>query len=108
MKLRMILPAAYCAIALVAWLDFSRLPPDGLANVGLMLVVLPATLLDLALRSREAPGSFVLMPESLGYYGNHAVFFGVSVLVIAALLWAVGRFFDRRRSGRKQDAGSSS
>lgn len=101
MKLKLVLPAAYCAVALLAWIDFSRLPPDGLANVGLMLVVLPVTLLDLALRPADAPGSFVLMPDSLGYYADHAVYFGVSVLVIAAALWWLGAWFDRRRSPAK-------
>lgn len=100
MKLRIVLPATYCAVALLAWLDFSRLPPDGLANAGLMLVVLPVTLLDLALRPSSAPGSFVLMPNSLGYYANHAVFFSFGVLVIAALLWWIGYRLDRRRLAR--------
>jgi hypothetical protein len=98
MKLRRILPGAYCFIALLAWLDFSRLPSDGLANVGLMLVVLPATLLDLALRPPDAPNSSVLMPDSFGYFGNHAFFFGLSVAVIAAALWWLGRILDRRRT----------
>jgi len=101
MKLKYVLPGAYCTIALLAWLDFSRLPPDGLANVGLMLVVLPATLLDLALRPADAPGSFVLMPDTLGYYGDHAVFFGVSVLIIAACLGWLGHALDRRRAARR-------
>ena len=101
MKLRIILPAAYCALALLAWVDFARSPPDGLANVGLMAIALPATLLDLALRPADAPGSFVLMPDSLGYYGNHAVFFGCSVLVIAAALWWLGRRLDRARRAHR-------
>jgi len=50
MRYKMALPALYMVIALGAWLDFARLPPDGLANLGLMLVVLPVTALDLALR----------------------------------------------------------
>ena len=104
MKLRKVLPGVYCTIAALAWLDFSRLPPDGLANVGLMLVVFPVTLLDLALRPSSAPGSFVLMPDSLGYYADHAVFFGCSVLAIAALLWWIGYLLDRRRLARRKGA----
>lgn len=99
MRLRIVLPAAYCAVAFLAWLDFWRLPPDGLANVGLMLVVFPVTLLDLALRP-AGNSDFVLMPDSFGYYGNYAIFFGVSVVVIAAFLWRIGLFLDRRRAGR--------
>lgn len=101
MKYRFVLPAVYGAAALLAWIDFSRLPPDGLANLGLMLVAAPVTLLDLALRPSAAPGTFVLMPDSLGYYANHAVFFAGSVFVISAALWLLGVWIDRRRSSRK-------
>ena len=102
MKLKFVLPGAYCAVALLAWIDFALAPPDGLANLGLMLVVLPATLLDLALRPADAPGSSVLMPDSLGYYANHAVFFWCSVLLIAGALWELGRHLDRKRAARNK------
>jgi hypothetical protein len=101
LKLAAVLPASYCVLALIAWIDFARLPPDGLANIGLMLVVLPVTLLDLALRPADAPGSSVLMPDGLGYIGNHAVFFAGGVLVIAIGLWRLGRWLDRRRRARR-------
>ena len=97
MKLGVLLPAAYCAVAGLAWVDFLRLPPDGLANLGLMLVVLPVTALDLLLRPSSSPGSFVLMPEGLPYYQAHALFFWPSVAAIAALFWLLGRWLDRRR-----------
>jgi hypothetical protein len=100
LKLRHILPGGYCAVAAIAWLDFWQLPPDGLANVGLMLVVLPAALLDVALRSSSEPGSSVLMPDTFGYYGNHAIFFGLSVALIAAALFWLGSLIDRRRARR--------
>ena len=96
MKLKYVFPAVYASVALLAWVDFSLLPPDGLANVGLMLIVLPVTLLDLAMRPEGRPGSFVLMPDSFGYYGDHAVFFGTSVLIIGAFLWWLGSRADRR------------
>jgi hypothetical protein len=95
-KLKYVFPAVYAAVALLAWINFSRLPPDGLANVGLMLVVLPVTLLDLALRPKDRPGSSVLMPDSFGYYGDHAVYFGTSVLIIGSFLWWLGSWTDRR------------
>lgn len=98
MKFAKILPATYCAVALLAWLDFARLPPDGLANVGLMLVVWPVALFDLALRPADAPGSFVLMPTGLGYYGNHAAFYFPSVICIATALWLLGSYADRWRA----------
>ena len=102
MKYKIMLPTVYAAAALLAWLDFSRMPPDGLANVGLMMMAAPITLLDLALRPSTAPGSFVLMPDSLGYYGNHAVFFAGSVLVIATSLWLLGAWIDGRRASRRK------
>ena len=101
MKFRSLLPAAYGALSLLAWADFRSSPPDGLANLGLMLFALPVTLLDLALRPSTAPGSFVLMPDSLGYYPNHAVFFSGSVKVIGTGLWLLGARIDRRRSNRR-------
>ena len=97
MKLRLLLPGAYALIALCAWIDFARLPPDGLANLGLMLVVLPVTLLDLALRPAEASGSSLFIPDRWGYYPDHAIFFGVSVAVITTALFALGLWIDRRR-----------
>ena len=100
MRFSRILPAGYCALAALAWLDFSRLPPDGLANVGLMLTVLPVTLVDLALRPSTAPGSSVLMTSRFGYYADHAIFFGWSVLIIALGLWWLGSRLDRRRSAK--------
>lgn len=98
MKLRIILPAIYLVIAAAVWVDFIHLPPDGLASAGLMLVVLPITLLDLALRRSDAPGSSVFIPEGLGYYPAHEVFFGTSVACIALLLWLLGVAVDRLRA----------
>jgi hypothetical protein len=97
-RYKVALPALYLVIALGGWLDFARLPPDGLANLGLMLVVFPVTALDLALRPANDPGRSIFMPDRFGYYGNHAVFFAASVLVVAALLWIVGAAIDRRRN----------
>jgi hypothetical protein len=98
MKLRIILPAVYLVIAAAVWVDFMRLPPDGLASAGLMLVVLPVTLLDLALRRSDAPGRSVFIPDALSYYPAHAVFFGTSVVCIAVVLWLLGVAIDRLRA----------
>jgi hypothetical protein len=96
---------SYCAVALLFWLDFSRMPPDGLANVGLMLVVWPITILDIALRPSDAPGSSVLMPDQFGYYGNHTLFYGVSVFLLATGLWLLGSWLDSRRSVAPKQGG---
>ena len=96
MRYSLILPAAYCVLAALAWIDFVRLPPDGLANLGLMLVVLPVTLADLAIRAAVGSERSVLMPAGLGYYTAHAIFFGLSAALIALLLFFLGRGLDRR------------
>ena len=98
MKFRILLPAVYLVIAGAVWVDFMRLPPDGLASAGLMLVVLPVTLLDLALRRSDAPGASVFIPDGLGYYPAHTVFFATSVACIALVLWLVGLAIDRLRA----------
>ena len=97
MKFRILLPAVYLVIAAAVWVDFMRLPPDGLASAGLMLVVLPVTLLDIALRRSDAPGISVFIPDGLSYYPAHAVFFGTSAACIALVLWLLGRGIDRLR-----------
>ncbi len=100
MKFRILLPAVYLAIATAMWVNFMSLPPDGLASLGLMLVVLPVTLLDLALRRSDAPGKSVFIPEHLSYYPAHAVFFWTSVACIALVLWLIGLGIDRLRAPR--------
>lgn len=97
-KFRWWLPGIYAVLAIGAWLDFARLPPDGLANLGLMLMVLPITLLDLALRPADAPGDSVFVPDRFGYYGDHAVFFGVSAAILTLVWHFIGRWIDRRLS----------
>jgi hypothetical protein len=39
----------YLAFAALIWVDFARANPDGFANVGLILAVLPISLLGIAL-----------------------------------------------------------
>ena len=99
MRLRWILPAAYAVAALLGWIDFVRTPPDGLANLGLMVIVAPIALLDLALRPAFGATESLFIPSHLGYYSAHAVFFGCSVLVLAVALfflgWAMDRLFAR-------------
>lgn len=97
-RMRIWLPAIYLLIALGAWIDFARLPPDGLASLGLWLVVFPIAILDILLRPSESSGSSILMPDGHGYYGDHAIFFSLSVLTLAIMLYAIGAAIDRRRS----------
>src|SRR5206468_3671702 len=105
LRLKLLLPGFYLIAAQLAWLDFWRLPPDGLANVGLMLVVFPTALADLALRPDTAPEVSVLMPHGHGYVVDHALFFVPSVLLITSLLASLGWWIDRRRAKRVGLAG---
>ena len=89
---RVILPGAYVLLALAFWLDFARTAQDGLANLGLMLAVLPITLLGWALGAQQ----FVLLPDRFGYLGNHAAFYVPSVIAIALVLFLLGERLDRR------------
>ena len=98
MPLRLILPGLYGLICAAAWLDFARLPPDGLANVGLMLTVLPVTLVDLGIQAVIARERSVFMLQGLGYYKAHAVFFWTAAAVLAGCLYLAGAAVDRRRA----------
>ena len=89
MRLKLILLGLYVALAIYAWIDFMRLPTDGLANVGLMIVTLPVTLVGLVLSWAVGLSKFVLWPDGFGYYGNHAVYYWPSVLITAVLLYAL-------------------
>jgi hypothetical protein len=71
--------------------------PDGLANLGLMLVVLPVTVAGLFIGWLADQESFVLLPDGLGYFGDHALFYAPSVALIALALWLLGRWIDRIR-----------
>lgn len=95
-RLRLWLPLIYCGIALGSWVDFARLPPGGLSNLGLWLTVFPVAALDILLRPADKPGSSIFMPDGYGYYGDHAIFFTISAAIIAAILFVIGALIDRR------------
>ena len=96
------LSAAYLAGGIAVWIDFARTNPDGLANVGLLLYVLPVTILGLALGRVAGRSQFLLIPDSFGYWTSHALFFFPSLLVVAGLIYSsaaiVLRIWKRRRS----------
>jgi hypothetical protein len=97
MRARVWLPVTYILIAVYAWVDFMRINPDGLANVGLMLVVFPVTIAGLLLGLALGRDDFVLSPDGFGYFGDHALYYVPSVILVAALLWRLGLSIDRRR-----------
>ena len=95
-RARYILPGLYLLLAAYVWFDFTRINPDGLANVGLMLVTLPVTLLGLTLGAIVGADKFVLLPGGYGYIGDHALYFVPAAALTAALIWLAGRAIDRR------------
>jgi hypothetical protein len=104
--LRYWLPGAYAVFAGFAWWDFATTAPDGLANIGLMFVVLPVTALGLALGWAIGSEAFPLLPDNLGYLGSHAAYFLPSALLIALMLWRVGLAIDRAVAGRRGGGGT--
>ena len=93
MRLKFLLPMLYIGLALYVWIDFTRLPPDGLANVGLMIVTLPVALVGLLLTWVVGGTDFILSPRGFGYYNDHALYYWPSVILIAVVLyWLCGRF----------------
>lgn len=97
-RLRFILPGLYLLLAIYGWVDFSLAPPDGLANVGLMAITLPVTLVGLLLGNLMGQSDFVLLPSGLGYLEAHAAYYVPAAAFTAGLLWLLGRAIDRRRT----------
>jgi hypothetical protein len=88
-------PVLYVAVAAYAWVDFLREPKDGLANVGLMLVTLPVTLVGLVLTAMAGGDAFVLLPSGFGYYLDHALYYWPSVGATALLLYWIAATLTR-------------
>ncbi len=95
-RARFILPGLYLLAALYVWVDFTGINRDGLANVGLMLVTLPVTLVGLLLGWIAGSSSFILLPDGHGYLADHALYYVPAVVVTALLFWWLGRAIDRR------------
>jgi hypothetical protein len=101
-RFRLILPSLYLLVAIYVWVDFVRLPPDGLANVGLMLLTLPVALPGLLIGGLTGEAGFILLPDRFGYVANHALYYVPAAAVTALLFWWLGRALDRRRDRRPQ------
>ena len=101
MRFQLVLPTIYMGCAAYAWIDFARLPPDGLANLGLMLAVLPITLVDLSLGQLLGADQSLFIPSDLGYYRAHAVFFAPSAALMTLAFFLLGRIIDRRKRKRQ-------
>lgn len=95
-RLRFILPGLYVLLAVYVWWDFIRLPRDGLANMGLMFITAPVTLVGLILDEVSDSSGFSLMPGGHGYLTNHSLYYVPAVAVTALLFWLLGRKLDCR------------
>ena|SRR5688572_13921276 len=102
--MKFIVPVAYFVLAVFAWVDFVRTNPDGLANLGLMLVTFPITALGLLLGWVLDREGFVLLPSGFGYIEDHALYYWPSVLLIALGLCWIGMVLGERR--RSHETGS--
>ncbi len=89
-RLPYVVAILYCIGAVFVWIDFSYTPPDGLANVGIVLYTLPAFLIGKVISAREFP-FFVG-----GYYEAHRVYFIVSVAILSSLMFIVLSVFRKQ------------
>jgi hypothetical protein len=87
--MRFLLPGAYLAFCAYTWVEFMRLPPDGMANMGVFLAVLPVSLLGFLIRILLRTDGFPFIFEFLGYRWAHALFFFPSA---ALCTWFIYRF----------------
>lgn len=86
--------ATYLALAAITWVQFTFTAHDGLANIPLLIVAAPYTLLGLGFMKLTG-GDFPLIPTGLSYLGAHAAFFIPGVALTSVLLWWLGGLFDR-------------
>lgn len=92
-RLSVVLCTAYLAGGIAVWFSFARTNPDGLANVGLILYVLPVSGLGVLAGKLMGRTEFLLIPNRFGYLADHAVFFFPSLLVVTVLIdWAASVF----------------
>lgn len=77
------IPTIYLAGAGFVWHAFSGAPPDGLANIGIVIYTLPVVLVGTFLLKLEFP----YVPG--GYYLAHALYFWPSVVLLAATVFLV-------------------
>jgi hypothetical protein len=105
-RLPAIFAGSYLAVGLLVWISFMRTNPDGLANIGLVLYVFPVTLIGLAIGRQAGSPGFILIPQGLGYWTAHAVFFFPSLIAVAALIYGLLKVAARlvRRAGHKPDS----
>lgn len=86
------LAIAYAIGAIPVWIGFATSPPDGLANIGLVLYTFPVV----------AFGTFMLKLEfpyvGGGYYVAHSVYFVAAVVWLSAGIYLVPKLLREVKS----------
>jgi hypothetical protein len=76
----------YCLGGIGAWVHFAVADASGLGNLGLMMYVLPVSMLGFAIGKVTGSAEFVLIPKGLSYLSAHALFFFPSLLLLTYLV----------------------
>ncbi|MEQ1877556.1 MAG: hypothetical protein ABL958_13000 [Bdellovibrionia bacterium] len=100
---RFYFPAIYATLAGYCWISFTQTNHDGLANVVILLVVLPFTIVDRILNRviYSEMGDFILarlahgagLPR--GYLANHAYHFFPCMAAMVVIMYFVGRMVEK-------------
>ena len=100
-KIKYLVPVIYLIGAIFVWRDFASLPPDGLANLGILLYTLPIVLVALLVTTREFP----YLGGDGGYYHTHAIYFAISVIILAIgcflFLFGIETWWKRNQAKRQ-------
>jgi hypothetical protein len=95
-KLKYIIPAIYLLGGILVWIQFRGSPPDGLSNIGIVLYVLPMTMLGMLIFGKNFPFF------SGSYYVSHFRFFSLSLLVMTGLIFFVCLLIGRITLGKRK------
>jgi hypothetical protein len=97
-------PYIYLLIGGINWLHFSTLPPDGLANLGLILFILPLSLLDRTLvfliYGNAGDFLFARLAHGIGlprgYLFDHAYFYFPSLALFFLFCLLLQKAFSKK------------
>ncbi len=88
-KIAKAIVALYLLGAAAVLVIFILAPPDGLANLPMVIWTLPTALIGLVTVFWPFDVAYPFMPTAFGYYGGHVAFFLPSVAIIAWVMWRV-------------------
>lgn len=88
-KIAKALTALYLLGAVGVLSNFLLTPPEGLANLPVVIWTLPTALIGLFAVYLPFEIPFPFMPSAFGYYGGHLAFFLPSVALISWIIWRI-------------------